>query len=78
MFITPTDEHGIKPITGDLLSTKRPGRRDTSPKVGRSTIDLISPELCDIVNKSFLEGRFPDKLKLPRVIPIYKSDNRTY
>ena len=74
MFIMPTDELEIKRITGDLLPTKSPGHDDISPKVVKSTIDLISPVLCD---KSFLESQFPNKLKLDRVVPIYKSDNRS-
>ena len=41
MFIMPTDEHEIKRITGDLLSTKSPGYDDISPKVVKATIDLI-------------------------------------
>ena len=77
MFIMPTDEFEIKRMTGNVLSTKSSGHDDISPKVVKSTIDLISPVLCDIFNKSFLQGRFPNKLKLVRVVPIYKSDNRT-
>ena len=77
MFIMPTDKHEIKRITGDLLSRKSPGQDDISPKVVKSTSDLISPAVCDIFNKSFLQGRFSNKLKLARVVPIYKSDNRT-
>ena len=57
MFIMPTDELEIKRITGDLLSTKSPSHDDILPKVVKSTIDLISPVLCDIFNKSFLQGR---------------------
>ena len=45
MFIMPTDEHEIKRITGDLLSTKSPGHDDISLKVVKSKIDLISPVL---------------------------------
>ena len=77
MFILPTDEFEIKRITGNLLSTKSSGHDDISPKVVKATIDLISSVLCDIFNKSFLQGRFPNELKLASVVPIYKSDNRT-
>ena len=50
MFIMTADEFKIKRITGDLLSTKSPGHDDISPKVVKSSIDLISPVLCDIFN----------------------------
>ena len=56
MSIMPTDEYEIKLIAGDLLSTKRPGYDDISPKVVKAKIDLISPVLCDIFNESFLQG----------------------
>ena len=72
-----TDAHKIKRSTGDLLFTKRPGHDDISPKVVISTIDLISPVLCDIFNKSFLQGRLYNKLNLARVFPIYKSETST-
>ena len=54
----PSDEHEIKRITGDLISTKSLGYDDILPKVVKATTDLISPVLCDIFNKSFLQGRF--------------------
>ena len=73
----PTDEHEIKRITGGLLSTKSPGHDDISPKAVKSTIDLISPVLCDIFSKSFIHDRFLNQLKLVRVVSSYKSDNRT-
>ena len=55
----PTDEHEIKRIAGELLSTKCPGYDHISPKVVKATIDLICPVMCDIFNKSFLQSRFP-------------------
>ena len=41
----PTDEHEIKRITGDILSTKSPGYDYISPKVVAATINLMSPAL---------------------------------
>jgi hypothetical protein len=49
---------------------------------GMSTVFLknIKMELCDIlktmVNQCLVTGIFPDKLKVARVIPIYKKDER--
>ena len=31
---------------------------------------------CYISNKSFLDGRFPDKMKIVKIIPIYKSGDK--
>ena len=35
--------------------------------------DLIIFPLCEIINLSFLTGKFPDALKIAKVIPIFKS-----
>ena len=51
MFIMNTDEHEIKQIARDLLSTKYPSYDDISAKVVKATIDLIFSVLCDILNK---------------------------
>ena len=36
----------------------------------------ISVPLCIIVNDSFVSGIFPDKLKLAKVITLYKKDSK--
>ena len=38
--------------------------------------DIISEPLSLIINQSFTDGVFPDKLKIAKVIPIFKSGNR--
>ena len=42
-------------------------------------IDLISEPLCKLVNLSIETGIVPDKMKIARIIPIFKSgDNRLF
>ena len=36
--------------------------------------DLIIMPLCEIINLSFNTGKFPDTLKIAKVIPIYKGE----
>ena len=38
---------------------------------------LISPILCILINKSVYAGEFPDSLKLARVVPIFKSGDKS-
>ena len=78
MFIKPTDEQKIKLIVRDLLPNKSPDHVDISPRVARAVIDQISAPLYEICNKSFQTGLFPDKLKLAKVIPFFKSENKSF
>ena len=45
--------------------------------VVRAVIDQISAALCGICNKSFQTGVFPDKLKWAKIIPVFKSENKS-
>ena len=38
---------------------------------------VISTPLMEITNNSILQGTFPGKLKLAKVVPVYKSDDAT-
>ena len=38
---------------------------------------VISTPLMEITNNSILQGTFPEKLKLAKVVPVYKSDDAT-
>ena len=35
--------------------------------------NLLSSVICDMVNRSMMEGRFPDSLKIAKIIPVYKK-----
>ena len=39
-------------------------------------INVLSSVICDLFNESIVEGSFPDCLKVARVIPVYKADDR--
>ena len=41
----------------------------------KKTLDLISDPLLSIVNLSLSSEFFPDRLKISKIIPIFKSDN---
>ena len=42
----------------------------------KHVVTNIAKPLCYISNKSFLDGTFPDKMKIAKIIPIYKSDHK--
>ena len=76
MFITPTDTEEILSIVVLLKPNASPDYDSISLKVVRKCISHIGNFLCDIFNTSLLSGVFPDGLKLAKVIPIYKADDR--
>ena len=43
----------------------------------KASLPVILPVLVDMINDSFTDGIFPDSLKLARVIPIFKSGNKS-
>ena len=47
-----------------------------SPNVIKFIIKNIALPLCDVFNKSLLSGYFPDKLKVAKVMPFYKGDDK--
>ena len=38
---------------------------------------MISPVLANFLNKSVSLGAYPSKLKMSKIIPIYKADDET-
>ena len=76
MFITPTDTEEILSIVALLKPKASPVYDSISPKVVRKCISHIGNSLCDIFNKSLLNRVFPDSLKLAKVFPMYKADDR--
>ena len=44
-------------------------------RVIKSSFHLISSPLANIINQSLQKGVFPDKLKIAKVIPVYKSED---
>ena len=41
----------------------------------KNSFHLISAPLMNMINLSFVKGIFPDKLKTPKVIPIYNAED---
>ena len=47
-------------------------------RVIKHSFHLISAPLANIINLSLQKGIFPDKLKIAKVIPIYKADGPSH
>ena len=63
-------------ITNSFLSGKASGHDNLPMSVIKRSIDIISEPLTSIVNMSLAHGIVPDKIKIARLIPVYKSGDR--
>ena len=73
--LKPTNPCELESICSMFASGKAPGYDNISMRVIKHSIHLISAPLSNIINLSLQKGIFPDKLKLTKVIPIYKAND---
>ena len=59
------------------MSDGAAGYDEISPKLIKQVIHQIKSPLVHIFNLSLITGVFPEKLKISKVIPIFKSNNRS-
>lgn len=75
-FVTPTTPNEIQSIINSLKPKKSSG----FDKLNTSLLKELGPEISHplevIINKSFIEGTVPSALKIAKVVPIYKSNER--
>ena len=71
----PTDPTEIINIVKSANSSKSSGVDNIDPYVVQKIIPQIANQLAHIFNKSLQTGIVPDKLKISKVIPLYKNDN---
>ena len=65
----------LKTMTTGFKDGKAPGADNIPISIVKRTLDLISDPLLSIINLSLSSGVFPDRLKISKIIPIFKSDN---
>jgi len=71
------NEHEISKIIDGLPSKTSRGFDEISTKLMKYLKTEISKPLTVIINQSFQTGLFPQKLKIAKIIPIYKKDDET-
>jgi len=73
MFLSPVTEAELAIEISKLSWKKSAGLDNISPRLVKLSMQSITNPLTHIYNLSFTEGCFPDKLKIAKVIPIYKK-----
>ncbi len=76
LFFNPTDPNEINSIIKLMKSKKSVGHDNISSWLIKKLNETISSPISILINKSMVEGVFPDKLKVAKIIPIYKAKEK--
>ena len=70
-----TDVPSVQKIIKNLKPKSSAGHDNISSKLLRQVGDIVAYPLSIIINQSLCTGIFPNRLKLAKVIPLYKKDD---
>ena len=73
MFLKPTNQQEIRSLILSLSNKPSSGHDNISNILLKKLTNCLLVPLEIIFNKSLLEGKFPDKMKLADIIPLHKS-----
>ncbi len=73
IYVEPVTQLEILKIVNRLKAKTSFGHDEIPTKIVKKTIFNILQPLTYIINRSLDKGIFPDKLKIAKIIPIYKS-----
>ena len=77
MCLEPVTEDEIIKITNEFLKNKAAGHDNIPMSMIQLTIQVISKPLLHIINLSFTSGIVPSYLKISRIIPSFKSGDKS-
>ncbi len=77
MVIGPTDHREVENIISSLKNTSSCGVDHIPVTAIKAVSEYISPMLASLINHSIDKGIFPDALKIAKILPIYKSGDRS-
>ena len=75
MYLAPVVESDIMKIINKFDSNKSAGYDNIGNHIIKTVCNEIIEPLTNIFNLSISTGSVPDKLKIAKVIPIYKKEN---
>ena len=75
--ITHVDQMELKCAFDKLKVNKAPGFDDYNARVIKNLYDTIKVPLLHIINLSFKTGIFPENMKIAKVLPLFKSGERS-
>jgi hypothetical protein len=72
-FLSPTTPPEIYSTIMSLSSTKAAGEDEVPCYLLKTVAEFIAIPLCDVINASFEQGVYPSKLKIAKIIPLFKN-----
>ena len=73
MFCGPTNKFELMKLISNLNERKSPGADNIGPKIIKKSAAVIAKPLVYLYNLSFSTGCVPDKLKIAKVVPVFKK-----
>ena len=77
MVLKQTDEVEIGKILNNLKNKKSTGHDGISNEILKCCSPIIEKYLCEAFNNCILERRFPNSLKIAKVVAMYKKGDNT-
>ena len=75
-YLTPTTVEETPQEISKLDTNKAGGDDNLKPSLVKENKDILADKITFLIDLSFRNGDVPDKLKLAKVIPIFKKNNR--
>lgn len=75
-YLSPAQPQEVYNIIKNLKNKNSCGIDELPPKLIRKCADLLTVPYTNLINQSFMEGAFPDALKISIVKPIYKKGDK--
>ena len=76
-YLLYTDENLVTKIISNLKSSHSRGHDQLSNMVVKLISSHIGKSLTLIINQSLYTGIFPDSMKIAKVVPIFKKDDKS-
>ena len=80
LYLSPTDNQEILKIISDLKMKKSSGNDNINSilvkKIKLGLLEPLQASLQILINRSLEEGIFPQRLKISKVIPVYKNNEK--
>jgi retron-type reverse transcriptase len=77
ILLKKTTETQVAKIINNLKDKSSAGHDLISPKLLKLCVNELTPIITKLINKAILENIYPDILKIAKVLPIYKSGDKT-